>query len=130
MINTTYKSFYRTPVGEVYSGDEPPTGSTLIVAPGGTIDDTFAEKLGVKVLLGGEPEEQKASDGEPLVTLPSGKAVALSAAPPEYREKREKETKPAEAPAATETRSEAKAVRPEQTENKGGLFTKHDRGGK
>jgi hypothetical protein len=130
MINTTYKSFYRTPVGEVYSGDEPPTGSTLIVAPGGTIDDTFAEKLGVKVLLGGEPEEQKASDGEPLVTLPSGKAVALSAAPPEYREKREKEAKPVEAKPVPPKPTEAKAVQPESVENKGGLFTKHDRGSK
>jgi hypothetical protein len=78
-INDTKDFFYVTPTGEVYTGDDPPSGSTVLVAPGGTISDELAAKYEVTDRLKGDGESPVRRDdaGNPIVVR-GGKAYAAS----------------------------------------------------
>jgi hypothetical protein len=85
VLNNTDTTFYLTPDGTVHEGDDPPPpdGSTMLVAPGSQIQDDLAKKHGIFAKLGGASAVKVARDsaGEPLVTLPSGRAMAARILP-------------------------------------------------
>jgi hypothetical protein len=79
MISNLKEFVYRTPTGQAHIGDDPPPpdGSTLLVAPGGQIQDDLAKRYGVYEQLAGKSGKGKApvarsSTGEPLVTHTEG----------------------------------------------------------
>jgi hypothetical protein len=105
------------PPYDVHDGDgDPPNGFILVAAAGGNVPADYVARYGLEGKLG-PPDGQDAPtltnwDGEPLVTLDSGRAVAASVAPAHMRPK-------AEGEAGTQAGTESKAVNPGDTENKG-----------
>jgi hypothetical protein len=84
MINNSKDFFYVTPTGQTHRGDDPPppNGSTLLVAPGGAIEDHLAKKYKVDKDLAGEAAVQRDSAGEPIA-VHEGRAYAVGVLPAE-----------------------------------------------
>lgn len=78
-VNDTKDWYYLTPEGTVYVGDSPPSGSTVLVAPGGPIDDALAERHGIADRLG-KPTLPRDGAGNPIVVR-AGRAIAADVLP-------------------------------------------------
>jgi hypothetical protein len=91
-INNTKDFVYATPTGQVHVGDDPPPpdGSTVLVAPGGTIDDALAEKYKIADKLGEASGVRRDDAGNPIVVR-SGKAIAADVLPADDPERMEVE---------------------------------------
>jgi hypothetical protein len=79
-VNHTKDFLYVTPTGQVHAGDDPPSGSTVLVCPGGTIDDHVAEKYGVTKRLGKASGATRDAAGNPIVVR-GGRAIAADVLP-------------------------------------------------
>jgi hypothetical protein len=116
-VNHSGRAIYGNPSApyDVYEGEgDPPNGYLLVAAPGGQVPADFVARYNLEGKLG-PPTGQDAPilanwDGEPLVTLDSGRAVAASVAPAHMRPK---------AAQQQQAGTESKAVEPSDTENKG-----------
>jgi hypothetical protein len=81
MLNASGKWLHVTPWGSVHEGDDPPSGSTVLVAPGAHLDDVLVKKYDVSDKLAAPKKGAKAavprsSSGEPLVMRSDGRAIA------------------------------------------------------
>jgi hypothetical protein len=130
--NDSGKAIYgnANPPYDLWEGDGAPDvpGYLLVAAPGGTVPADYVARYGLEGKLDA-PEGREAAlptnwDGEPLVTLDSGRAVAASVAPPHLREetlKRHRAQQERQAgKAARPGDAEGKAVSQSTTENKSG----------
>lgn len=79
-VNDTQSWYYLTPEGVVYTGDSPPSGSTVLVCPGGTIDDALADRYGIADKLGDAPAVRRDDAGNPVVVR-GGRAIAADVLP-------------------------------------------------
>lgn len=79
-INNSGKWYYLTKHGDIHEGEDPPSGSIVLAAPGATVPDDIVARHGLADRLG-EPRPLRDSAGAQLVTLENGRAVALDALP-------------------------------------------------
>jgi hypothetical protein len=85
VINHSESWFYLTKAGDVHEGDDPPDGSTVLAAPGATVDDaTVAAHEGLEAKMAGKKGAKDAvhrdGAGNPVVVR-GGKAVAADIMP-------------------------------------------------
>jgi hypothetical protein len=132
-VNLSGKAIYGNPNPpyDTFDGEgDPPNGYLLVAAPGGTVPADYVARYDLKDRLGA-PEGQEAGvptnwDGEPLVHLESGRAVAASVAPPHMRDetlkrhRAQQERQQGKAAQQGQAGAESKAVSQSSTENKSG----------
>jgi hypothetical protein len=81
--NDTDQWVYVSPTGQALflaPGESPPSGSTVLVCPGGTIDDALAERHGIAGKLGADPAVRRDGAGNPIVVR-GGRAIAADVLP-------------------------------------------------